>query len=219
MTENPIELARFNMIQQQVRPWSVIDNRVLDVMMEVPREHFVPEAYRSVAFADIEIPLPSGRTIPSPKIEAKMLQALAVKPEDTVLVIGVGSGYLAACLAKLGKYVVSIDPDEDAAKNAAARLEALGIDNAEISLFDINEDLPRGKYDAILFTSSLIEWDERFERLMNVGGRLFVVTGQSPTMEAGLITRTEEREWRYTSLFETDLEPMDKIPLPESFNF
>ena len=219
MIDTITERARHNMIEQQIRPWNVIDDKVLEVMSEIPREKFVPEEYRSVAFADVEIPLPNGRKMASPKIEAHMLQALDIKPEDNILVIGTCTGYLTACLAKLGGKVVSVDSDAEALETVQERLDSLNIKNASVSAMDLVEEFPGGRFDAILLTSSLPEWDERLERLMSVGGRLFVIIGQPPAMEAGLVSRTGEHEWRYNSLFETELESLNQTPVPESFQF
>ena len=219
MIENPAEHARFNMTHQQIRPWNVNDVRVLDAIIAVPREAFVPEAYRGVAFVDAELPLPNGRSMPSPKIEAKMLQALAIQPEDNILVVGTGSGYLTACLAKLGGKVTSIDSDADSVEAATARLDELGIGNASLSVAAPMETLPKGPYDAVVITASLPQRDDRFEKILKVGGRLFVVIGQAPAMEACLISRIGDDEWRCDSLFETELEPLDGTAQPESFDF
>lgn len=219
MHENSENLARFNMIHQQIRPWNVSDGRVLDVLREVPREAFVPAAYRGVAFADMEIPLPSGHSMMAPKLVAKLLQGLAIRPKDNILEIGTGSGYITACLAKLGGYVTSIDLDVDSIEAASKRLIGLGIRNVSLKVSDAMESIPGGSYDVIVVTGSLPQRIDRFEAALSIGGRLFAVIGQSPLMEACFITRLGERDWSCEPHFETDLAPLEHHLPAQSFIF
>lgn len=219
MNQNSVELARFNMIHQQIRPWNVSDARVLGVLDTIPREAFVPAAYRGVAFADMEIPLPSGHSMMAPKLVAKLLQGLAIRPKDNILEIGTGSGYLTACLAKLGGYVTSIDMDAEAIAAATKRLNGLGFRNVSLKAGDAMEAIPGGSFDIIVIGGSIPHRDERFERALTNGGRLFAVIGQSPLMDACFITRLGDDEWRYEPKFETDLAPLDNCTPSQSFVF
>ncbi len=222
MADNKTERARFNMIEQQIRPWEVLDRRVLDTMLEVPREVYVPDAYRGLAFADIEIPIGHGEHMMAPKIEARMLQALAIQPTDQVLEIGTGSGFVTACLARLGARVTSVDIHADMVDQARARLEGENVTNVELHAQDaLAGPLPNAPFDVIAVTGSLPlrENAREFEQQLTIGGRLFVVTGESPVMEALLITRIGENEFRVESLFETDLAGLANAPAPEHFSF
>ncbi len=221
MADNKTERARFNMIEQQIRPWEVLDRRVLDTMLEVPREVYVPDAYRGLAFADIEIPIGHGEHMMAPKIEARMLQALAIQPTDQVLEIGTGSGFVTACLARLGARVTSVDIHADMIDQARARLEGENVTNVELHHQDaLAGPLPNAPFDVIAVTGSLPlrENAREFEQQLTIGGRLFVVTGESPVMEALLITRIGENEFRVESLFETDLAGLANAPTPEHFS-
>ena len=216
------EQARFNMIQQQVRPWDVMDERVLETMMGLPREPFVPDAYRGLAYADIEVPLGSGQLMMAPRVVARMLQALGVQPEDLVLEIGCGSGYGTACLAALGRKVVSVELDAALLDNTRSTLQEQGVRNVELREGDaLAGSVEGGPFDAIAVTGSLPSEAplEELEAQLAEGGRLFVVVGEDPVMEALLITRTGERELRRETLFETSLQPLEKTPEPEHFTF
>jgi protein-L-isoaspartate(D-aspartate) O-methyltransferase len=216
------EQARFNMIEQQIRPWEVLDQRVLRLFEEVPREAFVPEAYRNLAFADIEIPLGQGETMMSPKVEGRMLQALAVHSGDRVLEVGTGSGFVTACLARLADEVTSIEIDETLAEQARARLGEQGADNVVLRSGDA---LAMGEetntYDAIAVTGSLPleEQAEVFKRSLTLGGRLFLVLGEAPVMQAVLITRVGQDQYTLESLFETELPALRNARRPERFSF
>lgn len=220
MNQSEIEQARFNMIEQQIRTWDVLDQRVLDVMKSVPREQFVPEHYRSLAFADTNIPLGHEQVMMAPKLEGRLLQALAITPDDSVLEIGTGSGYLTACLARLGKQVTSIDITADFTTAAAAKLEAQGISNITLETLDAAEGIESEKrYDVIAVTGSLPLLQQQFQKNLAVGGRLFIITGSLPIMEANLITRVEENHWSSECLLETCIPPLLHAARPQAFVF
>jgi len=220
MTAFDTERARHNMIEQQIRPWEVIDPRVLDVLPAVPREAFVPGGYRGLAFADIEIPIGHGEVMLAPKIEAKLLQALAIQPTDRVLEVGTGTGYLAACLARLGGHVVTIDLYGDFTEQARGRLTELGIGNVEYLTGDVfTAEIAGAPFDVIAVTGSLPLASERLEGLLNDGGRLFVVVGEPPAQEAQLVTRVREGVLRREGLFETVIPPLQNAPRPKAFVF
>ena len=220
MNQSEIEQARFNMIEQQIRTWDVLDQRVLDVMNSVPREQFVPEHYRSLAFADTSIPLGHEQVMMPPKLEGRLLQALAITADDSILEIGTGSGYLTACLARLGKHVTSIDITADFTTAAAAKLEAQGISNVTLETFDAAEGIESDKrYDAIAVTGSLPLLQQQFQKNLAVGGRLFIITGSLPIMEANLITRVDENHWSSECLLETCIPPLLHAVRPQAFVF
>jgi len=220
MNQTEIEQARFNMIEQQIRPWDVLDQRVLDVMNSIPREQFVPEDCRSLAFADINIPLGHDQVMMAPKLEGRVLQALTIKPDDTVLEIGTGSGYLTACLASLGRHVTSIDITPDFTATAAAKLESLNINNVTLETADAAAGIEgETRYDAIAVTGSLPLLQQQFHRNLEIGGRLFIITGSLPIMEARLITRIDEHNWATESLLETCMPPLLNATEPQDFIF
>lgn len=218
MTEMNFEQARFNMIEQQIRPWEVLDQRVLDLLSEVPREDFVPPQYRNLALVDMNLPLGDGELMMSPKMEARILQALDVKPFESVLEIGTGSGYLTALLAKLAKQVYSIEINPRFIKSAKVRLADHGINNVSLEEGDAGQgwtlDSP---YDITVITGSLPLLPKTFKQSMNIGGRLFAVIGDAPSMEAVLLTRIGENEWTEEGLFETDLMPLKNALQPDRF--
>ena len=196
--------ARENMVEQQVRPWDVLDMRVLDTIGSVPREAFVPEALRALAYADTALPLGDGETMMKPVLEGRALQALLPQAEESVLEIGTGSGYLTACLAHLAREVVSIERHADLAEAARARLAAQGIGNARIDTADALSWDNAQQFDAICVGAAVESLPPRFLEWLKPGGRLFVVQGRSPAMEATLVHR-EVNGSRTESLFETDL--------------
>ena len=212
-----LEYARNQMIRQQVRAWEVLDDRVLDTLQTVPREAFVPEQFRGAAFADLEIPLDHGQAMMAPKIEGRLLQALHVDAADRVLEIGTGSGFLTACLGKLAGTVVSVDIFADFTAAATRRLEAVGTDNVELLTADALELKRADEFDAIAVTGSVPELDEHFIRMLRPGGRLFIVTGRDPVMEAQLITLTSPGHWTQQALFETSLTPLINADKPAPF--
>lgn len=216
------EQARFNMIEQQVRPWDVLDQRVLDVMTSLPREHFVPEKYINFAYSDTEIPLAHGQKMMKPTIEGRLLQALAINDQDEILEIGTGSGYLTACLASLGKHVYSLDLHEELTRSAITKLQQHGLLNATFMTIDATQNLgPKTHYDVIVITGSLPTLPENYKHALKEGGRLFVVVGHSdtPIMEARLIRRISGNQWVHESLFETFLPPLEHITPTQSFEF
>jgi protein-L-isoaspartate(D-aspartate) O-methyltransferase len=214
-----IELARRQMVQQQVRTWDVFDTAVLKVLSTVPREQFVAAGREALAFAETELPLRHGQLMMTPNVEGRMLQALDIKPSDAVLEIGTGSGFITACLAKLAKSVTSIDLYEDFQETAAADLADSGISNFDLQVMDATQQLPDGKFDVIAVTGSIQKFDPRLVMALNDGGRLFVVVGSSPTMEARLVRRTGENDWQTSSLFETELPALVNAGSPPQFSF
>lgn len=220
MPELDWEQARFNMIEQQIRPWDVLDPRVLDVLAETPRELFAPEAHKRLAFADLEVPLDHDQFMLAPKVEGRLLQALDVQPDDSVLEIGAGSGFLSACLAQLGSHVTSVDIFDDLADMAASNLQQAGLRNAIVECGDASQGWNSNKqYDVIAVTGSLPEYHHGFEQLLAPGGRLFIVTGERPVMHAMLITSTGDSRFSRTTLFETDLKPLVNAGKKPAFDF
>lgn len=220
MNPAEIEQARFNMIEQQVRTWDVLDQQVLDTMNSVPREAFVPERYRALAFSDANIPLGHDQVMMAPKVEGRLLQALAIQPDDKVLEVGTGSGYLTACLARLAKRVKSMDIVPEFVAQAEARLAANNIQNIRLETRDALS-LPDGPptYDAIAVTGSLPVLRREFHGMLTVGGRLFIITGNLPIMTAHLVTRVDENHWSSECLFETCIPPLANAQQPDSFTF
>ncbi len=214
-----LEAARRQMIEQQVRSQDVLEPRVLEALAAVPREHFVPEAYRGVAFADAAIPIGHGQYMLKPAIEGRILQALAPMRGERVLEIGTGTGFFAACLSALAGSVESIEIHADLAAGAARSLAALGIDRVQVTTGDAFTQDPGSGYDVIAVTGSLPVDDPRFERALTVGGRLFVVVGTPPVMQARLVTRTSEKSWLREPLFETAIEPLDNAMPASRFTF
>ena len=201
-----LEQARYNMVEQQVRTWDVLDPAVLDALRKVPREDFVPGRYRRLAFSDLRLPLPQGQVMMKPIEEGRMLQSLQVVPGNRVLEIGTGSGFIAACLVYLGAEVTSVEIHSELADRARNQLERLGIDRVEVICADALDDyVPEGTFDVLVMTSSAARIPERFLQWVGTGGRLFAVRGHSPAMEAVCLTRLAEGHWHTESLFETDL--------------
>lgn len=215
------EQARFNMIEQQIRPWDVLDQRVLDVIAATPREAFVPEKYQTtLAFSDISIPLDHDQYMLPPKLEGRMLQSLDLRPTDKVLEVGTGSGYLTACLARLAARVLSVDIFADFKNSAQRKLAAQGISNVELKTDDVAAGWKaEAEFDAIVVTGSLPVLHEGFHRSLTLGGRLLVIVGRQPIMEALLITRVGPDQWAQESLFDTAIPPLLYAPEPASFRF
>jgi len=214
------ERARFNMVEQQVRPWDVLDNQVLDVLERVHREDFVPVRYRKMAFADLSIPLGNGQCMMCPKVEGRMLQALEIREDDSVLEVGTGSGFITACLSGLAKRVVSVEIFEDLHEEAKLRLQEKYMENVELFVGDVMRGWePERAHDIVVVTGSVPEVPRQFRDWVNPGGRLFVVTGDSPAMEARLLTRVGISDWRGESLFETDLARLVHAEPPPDFSF
>lgn len=196
--------ARFAMVEQQVRPWDVLDPRVLETLMTVRREDFVPTRHRKLAFADLPLPLEHGEVMMKPVVEGRLLQALALDPSDEVLEVGTGSGFVTACLARLAREVTSIDRHADFTERTRARLVADGVTNVRLETADVFTWQPGRHFDAICITGAVATNPERFAEWLRPGGRLFVIHGQSPVQEAILITRDGDGFLR-ESLFETDV--------------
>jgi protein-L-isoaspartate(D-aspartate) O-methyltransferase len=214
-----VELARAQMIAQQMRTWEVLDERVLATFAQVRREEFVPEAYRELAFADDMIPLGHGQTMFPPKLDGRILQALELRKSDEVLEVGTGSGFLTACLAALAGRVRSLEIFPDLAAQATRNLRSAGVSTASVETADALRIEESGRYDAIVVTGSLPSYDPRFERALRSGGRLFIVVGTSPVMEALLVRRAEGAACTREALFETDIPPLVNVPQPHRFVF
>jgi protein-L-isoaspartate(D-aspartate) O-methyltransferase len=217
MTEFNIEQARSNMIEQQIRPWEVLNQAVLDVMAAVPREQFVPQRYRKLAFADLEIPLGHDQVMMSPKVEGRMLQALDIQPSDRILEIGTGSGYTAACMARLGGQVESVDIFKDFTQTAKENLIHIGLNGVNLQTGDAAKGwLNEKRFDVVALTASLPVYDRCFEHSLEIGGRLFMIVGERPVMEAMLILRVGEQDFFRDKLFETAIPALvHATPAPE----
>ncbi|MEE4378736.1 MAG: protein-L-isoaspartate O-methyltransferase [Candidatus Competibacteraceae bacterium] len=219
MSEVDIEQARFNMIEQQIRPWDVLDERVLEVMSNTPREDFVPSRYRNLAFSDVAIPLGNGQVMMRPNVEGRLLQALNPSPSDTILEVGTGSGYLCACLAQLGARVLSVEIFPEFTTAARQKLQHHGLVNVQLESGDAVQGWSEERYEVIAMTASLPQLAERWRQQLMLGGRLFVVVGTAPIMEALLITRTGEQTWLRQSLFDTELPPLIEQNAAPAFEF
>lgn len=214
-----LEQARYNMIEQQVRPWYVLDQTVLDIMRRIPREKFVAASHVRLAYADIELPLDHGELMMHPRVEGRMLQELAISVDDSCLEIGTGSGYVTACLAHMAKDVYSIDVHQNFIETAQQRLLESHLDNVELEVKEAFSELDTSKqYDAIAVTGSVPEYTFYFEKMLKPGGRLFMVVGTEPAMHATLVTRTSDKEFTRVSLFETVLQPLQGITQTQSFS-
>jgi len=214
-----IEVARQQMVEQQVHAWDVFDERVLDAMRLIRREEFAPAPFSEIALADAPIPLPQGQSMLPAMIHGRILQALAVGPADIALEIGTGSGYLSALLGRLAARVRSLEIFPELAELARRNLFAAAANNVAIEVADAMQFSEQSAYDVIAVTGSLPLYDERFQQALRIGGRLFVVVGQSPVMEAWQVTRIGEREWQRVGLFETVIEPLVNSPRPSAFVF
>ena len=220
MLANDLETARFNMVAQQIRPFEVIDERVLNALQRVPRERFVGDEYQGLAFADVAVPLADGQQMMKPVQEAHLLQAVNVQPGDSVLEIGTGSGFITACLAHLGGVVTSYEIRPALSKSAAERLNALHVNNVELVAGDgLHASLAPNRFKVIAVTRSLPSYPTFLEDLLAPGGRLFVVVGEGPAMTAMLTTRNADGEIWQEKLFETVLPPLDNAPQPDHFVF
>ena len=214
------EQARFNMVEQQIRPWEVLDSRVLDLLENIQREDFVPVRYRKLAFADVAIPLEFDQVMMRPKIEARFLQALDLQADESVLEIGTGSGFMTACLAALAKNVVSVEIHQDLHDEAAVKLADKHVGNAELHVGDVMGDWqPEQAHDVVVVTGSVPVVPEQFLGWVNPGGRMIVIKGESPAMEALLMKRLDVTEWSVESLFETDLPPLLYAEQLPAFSF
>jgi protein-L-isoaspartate(D-aspartate) O-methyltransferase len=214
-----IEQARFNMVEQQIRTWDVLDQDVLDLLFTVKREDFVPPAYRLLAFADLEIPLGDGEKMWSPKMEARVLQELKLGPGDRVLEIGTGSGYLTALLATRSARVTSVEINQRLSSQAKARLARAGIGSVELAVGDGARGWGDAAYDAIVLTGSTPVLPEAFLAQLNPGGRVFAVVGEPPVMIAQLVRWIAADAVAKRSLFETVVDPLKNAAAPPRFAF
>lgn len=214
-----LEIARQQMIGQQLRAWDVLDERVLDVMAALPRELFVPPEWRQLAYADAEIPLGHGKRLAPPKIQGRALQALLPRADEAALEIGSGTGYLTACLARLARHVTGIEIHAALAAKARSNLAELGIDNAEVLEGDaLTMEFPAG-FDIICVNGSLPALPDELKNLLSTGGRVFVVTGRPPLMHATRVLRVAECEWVQEEIFETCLPPLENARHEAEFVF
>ncbi len=214
------ETARFNMIEQQIRPWNVFNQQCLDHLTQIPREEFVPEKYKSMAFSDIEIPLEHGQTMLFPRIEARILEAVNIQADEVVLEIGTGRGYLTACLAQQAKHVTSVDLYQEFTDFAKAKLAELDIHNIQLETGDASTSYnPAAKFDVIILSSATADIPTFYKNALNVGGRLFVVCGEAPVMQAHLITHLADDVWSDDIIFETELAYLVNAQKQECFKF
>jgi protein-L-isoaspartate(D-aspartate) O-methyltransferase len=216
--------ARFNMIEQQIRTWEVLDPRVLQLLNEVPRENFVPVEYQGLAFADIEIPLGQSQTMLSPKLEGRILQALNVQKSQTVLHIGTGSGYFTALLASFAKQVISVEIEADLSAQAAKNLTKNNIQNVTLEVADGTLGRPIDKhsyehYDVIVYTGSSPVEPTSVRQQLTIGGLMFIVLGNAPAMQATLIQRVSKTGYKEDVLFETCIPELINAPQAEQFEF
>lgn len=215
-----IEQARFNMVEQQIRPWNVLDTSILELLSVVKREDFVPAAYQSLAFADMEIPLGHGQCMLAPRLEARMLQDLAIQPHETVLEIGAGSGYMAALMANRAHRVVSLEIVPELAVMARKNLRNAGIHNAEVRQADGAAATPaEGTYDAIVLSGSVTEVPQALLNLLKVGGRLVAIVGDEPVMRATFVTRTSTANFTTRQPWDCNAPRLQNFPEPSRFSF
>ncbi|OYY74128.1 MAG: hypothetical protein B7Y40_06055 [Gammaproteobacteria bacterium 28-57-27] len=215
-----LEQARFNMIEQQIRPWDVLDFRVLDALRHVHRECFVPNVYRSQAFSDVMLPLSQDQCMMSPVVEGRVLQALSVQEGERVLEIGTGSGFLAACLSQMGGLVTSVEIFTELSERARHVLNEQGYFNVVLETGDASQGWSdHHTYDVIAITGAMPVVPDVYRLKLSVGGRLFAVVGQEPAMQAVLVTRETENQWRLDSLFETSLPYLTNALPAKKFSF
>jgi protein-L-isoaspartate(D-aspartate) O-methyltransferase len=214
------EQARFNMIEQQVRTWEVLDQRVLDMLSIVHREDFIPPPYKKLALSDVNIPLAHGQLTMQPKVEARLVQALNISDQDKILEIGTGCAYLTAILSKFGHQVISIDIYPEFINEAKQRLASYSIQNVNLINGDGIDGWPAlAPYDVIVVTGSVPVANKDFEHQLKIGGRLFVIVGHSPVMEATLVTRISDTQWLREAVFETYLPALIGAKSPSKFHF
>ncbi|NHZ82264.1 methyltransferase domain-containing protein [Massilia sp. CCM 8695] len=215
-----IEQARFNMIEQQIRPWNVLDQDVLDLLVVVKREDFVPAAYKTLAFVDTEIPLPGAEAMFTPKIEARILQEVAVKKHENVLEIGAGSGYMAALLAHKARHVTTVEINPELKELAAKNLAKAGVTNVTVELGDGAEGWDKGApFDVIVISGGLETVPEAFMKQVKVGGRIAAIVGQAPVMSAHVITRVSETAYDTVKVFETNVKLLSTSVKTSHFTF
>lgn len=214
-----MELARFNMVEQQIRPWDVLDADVLDLITKVKREHFVPVDKQALAFMDVEISLGHNVKMWAPRVEARALQALKLKPTDRVLEVGTGSGYLTALMSRMAEHVTSVELVQELSARAARILASHHFDNVTLEVGDASHGWGSEKYDAIVLTGSVPMPPQSFYDMLNVGGRLFAIVGDAPAMKAMLVTCVAPGVFETNTLFETCVEPLANAPQPQRFVF
>jgi protein-L-isoaspartate(D-aspartate) O-methyltransferase len=215
-----IEQARFNMVEQQIRPWEVLDPGILDLLFQVKREDFVPPEHRSIAFADLEVPLGHGESMMQPKVEARLLQELAVQPDETVYEVGTGSGYLAALLSRRARHVTSAEIHPALKARAERNLRAMGASNVTLLEGDsARELLSESAFDVIVLTGSTPVLPQAFLDRLNPGGRLFAVVGDLPVMKAVVVRQPVAGSLQHVELFETLLKPLVNAAQPPRFRF
>jgi len=219
-----IETARFNMIEQQIRPWEVLDGQVLSLLSVVKRENFVPLAHKALAFADLEIPLQAsgsqGQCMLAPKVEARLLQDAALQSTDKVLEIGTGSGYMAALLAHQAASVLSIEIDPTLAQLARHNLHSAGINNVEVRQADGSQGAPAdGPFDVIVLSGSVPDVPQHLLNQLKLGGRLLAIVGEEPVMRASIITRKGEQQWQTSEPWDTMAPRLQGFPEHNRFSF
>ena len=220
MSAFDFNLARQHMIESQLRTWDVRDERVIEAVGRTPREDYVPRNYRSIAFVDMNIPLGHGQVMMAPKLEARLLQELELKPTDKVLEIGTGSGHMTALLAALSRHVVSVEIFPEFTADAAAKLAHHGVRNITLETGDGARGWDRQQpYDAILVTGSTPLLPEAFQQSLTIGGRLIAIVGTAPAMEVRRIRRIDAQSFKEESLFETVLPPLINALEPPRFVF
>ncbi len=218
--EMNLEQARFNMIEQQIRPWDVLDAHVLELLSVVRREDFVPAAHKALAFADMEIPLPAGQCMLAPRVEARMLQDLALHKREKVLEIGAGSGYMAALLAHRAQRVISLEIHPELVALARANLQLAGVHNAEVRQQDGARLVPvEAPFDAIVLSGSVAEVPQALLKHLKIGGRLGAIVGDEPMMRATFVTRTGESTYRTVQPWDTVAPRLENFPEPSRFRF
>jgi protein-L-isoaspartate(D-aspartate) O-methyltransferase len=214
------EQARFNMVEQQIRTWEVLDARVLELLETTHREDFVPVRYRKMAFSDMALPLDHDQSMMKPVVEGRLLQSLELQADETVLEIGTGSGFITACLAQMAQQVVSVDIHEQFSREAEVKMKEKDIHNVEFETGDVMTGWqPEQAHDVLVVTGSVEDIPDHFLGWVNPRGRVFVVCGESPAMEAKLLTKLNATEWREESLFETDLARLINAEKAPEFDF
>jgi protein-L-isoaspartate(D-aspartate) O-methyltransferase len=212
--------ARFNMIEQQIRPWNVLDLQVLELLGTIHREDFVPEAHRALAFADTEIPLPAGQCMLAPRLEARMLQDLMVQPHETVLEVGAGSGFMAALLAHRARQVLTLEIVPELAAMARSNLTKAGLGNVTVREADGSKlGASEGKFDVIVLSGSVGQVPQDLLQHLTIGGRLGVIVGDDPVMNCTIVTRTSETDFRSVATWETVVQRLQGFAEPARFQF
>jgi len=215
-----LEQARFNMIEQQIRPWDVLDGSVLELLSVVKREAFVPAAFKDLAFADLEIPLGHGQCMLAPRMEARMLQDLAVQKHENVLEIGAGSGYMAALLAHRAQRVVSLELNAELAATARSNLRSAGVQNAEVRHADgAAKVAAEGNFDVIVLSGSVAEIPHALLDLLTVGGRLGALVGDDPIMRATFVTRNSATDFTTRQPWDCSAPRLQNFQEPSRFEF